>query len=133
MISFVSSGFSDFPSWEIILAVHRCTAGNRAIAYAKSLEITLRGFTAAYLCKVLESADRCEADRTSDRVGAGRESVVARLPAGYHRVSTKVSAKKRWRGRALPTVLPRGRGSRSAGDPIPRLSRSGRQPLPAQS
>jgi hypothetical protein len=39
MISFVSSGFSDFPSWEIIPAVQRCTAGNRAIAYAESLKI----------------------------------------------------------------------------------------------
>ncbi len=33
----------------------------------------LRGFTAAYLCKVLEIADRHGADRTLDRAGATQE------------------------------------------------------------
>jgi hypothetical protein len=33
----------------------------------------LRGFTAAYLCKVLEIAGRCAAGRTSDRAGATQE------------------------------------------------------------
>jgi hypothetical protein len=49
-----------------------CDGHDMGDAISKSAK-KLRGFTAVYLCKVLEIAGRCEADRTWDRAGAPQE------------------------------------------------------------
>jgi hypothetical protein len=49
-----------------------CDGHDMGDAISKSAKKSLE-FTAAYLCKALEIAGRCEADRTSDRAGAVQE------------------------------------------------------------
>jgi methylmalonyl-CoA mutase cobalamin-binding subunit len=49
-----------------------CDGHDMGDAISKSAK-KLLGFTVVYLCKALEIADRCAADRTSDRVGAAQE------------------------------------------------------------